>query len=165
MMEDDSQERVFEECKRNVKEQAYFMHKALEEFNLRAGLKHSANMLDALRTSELSPKNYYMIFMQVFDELQALEKHFREEYRRGRKLPHLYESVQHANNVLPRMYLLITVGSVYIASKDIPAKTILNDLSEMIKGVQHPIKGLFIRYYLLKMCKDKLPDIDSQYEG
>ena len=30
----------------------------------------------------------------------------------------LYELVQHAGNVLPRLYLLLTVGSVYIVSKE-----------------------------------------------
>lgn len=34
----------------------------------------------------------------------------------------LYELVQHAGNVLPRLYLLLTVGCVYIRSKEAPAK-------------------------------------------
>lgn len=163
-MEDDNQDKIFEDAKRAIKESAYFMRKALEEGNLREGLKNSANMVNELRTCDLSPKNYYVIFMEVFDELRTLEMYFREEYRRGRKLSELYESVQHASFVLTRIYLLITIGSVYIASKEVPAKAILNDLLEMLKGVQHPVKGLFVRYYLLKMCKDKLPDQDSQYE-
>ena len=35
----------------------------------------------------------------------------------------------------------------------------------MVKGVQHPIRGLFLRYYLNKVCKDKLPDKGNEYEG
>jgi vacuolar protein sorting-associated protein 35 len=35
----------------------------------------------------------------------------------------------------------------------------------MVKGVQQPVRGLFLRYYLLKMMKDKLPDKGSLYEG
>jgi len=35
----------------------------------------------------------------------------------------------------------------------------------MVKGVQHPIRGLFLRYYLNKICKDKLPDKGNEYEG
>ncbi len=35
----------------------------------------------------------------------------------------------------------------------------------MVKGVQQPVRGLFLRYYLLKMMKDKLPDKGSEYEG
>lgn len=35
----------------------------------------------------------------------------------------------------------------------------------MIKGVQHPMRGLFLRNYLTTVSKNKLPDIGSPYEG
>lgn len=62
-------------------------------------------------------------------------------------------------------YLLCTVGSVYIKSKDAPAKDVLKDLVEMCRGIQHPLRGLFLRSYLSQVSKDKLPDIGSEYEG
>mmetsp|Transcript_39192 Transcript_39192/g.44874 ORF Transcript_39192/g.44874 Transcript_39192/m.44874 type:complete len:233 (+) Transcript_39192:2-700(+) len=34
----------------------------------------------------------------------------------------------------------------------------------MVKGVQQPIRGLFLRFYLLKTMKDLLPDKGSEYE-
>jgi vacuolar protein sorting-associated protein 35 len=71
-------------------------------------------MLSELKTSLLTPKNYYILFMQIFDEMRVLESYFKEEYRRGRRMMDLYESVQHATNLIPRLYLLITVGSIYI---------------------------------------------------
>lgn len=101
----------------------------------------------------------------TFDELAYLENHFIDEQKKGRKMSDLYESVQHAGNIIPRLYLLITVGSAYIKTKEAPVKLILRDLLDMVKGVQQPIRGLFLRYYLLKMMKDKLPDSGSEYEG
>lgn len=62
-------------------------------------------------------------------------------------------------------YLLCTVGSVYIKSKEAPAKELLQDLVEMCHGVQHPIRGLFLRSYLAQISRDKLLDIGSDYEG
>jgi vacuolar protein sorting-associated protein 35 len=162
---EENQEKYLEEAKKVVREQAYFMKKALESANLRDALRYASTMLGELRTSLLSPKTYYILFMQIFDELRVLEAYFKEEYRRGRKMIDLYESVQHAHNIVPRLYLLITVGSVYIQTHDVPARQILSDLLEMIKGVQHPLRGLFLRYYFLKMCKDKLPDRGNEYEG
>lgn len=50
-------------------------------------------MLAELKTQLLSPKNYYILFMQIFDELRFLESHFKEEYRRGRRMQDLYEAV------------------------------------------------------------------------
>ena len=141
------------------------MVRALDGNNMREGLKHSSNMLCELRTSSLSPRSYYELYMKVFDELRHLETFFMEEYRKGRKMADLYEKVQHAGNIVPRLYLLITVGSVYIQTKEQPAKDILKDLIEMVKGVQQPMRGLFLRYYLNKCCKDKLPDIGNEYHG
>ncbi len=62
-------------------------------------------------------------------------------------------------------YLLVTVGSIYIRTKEAPAKDVLRDLVEMCRGVQHPTRGLFLRTYLSEMTKDKLPDVGSDYEG
>ena len=62
-------------------------------------------------------------------------------------------------------YLLITVGSIYIKTKEAPAKDVLRDLVEMCRGVQHPTRGLFLRNYLSEMTKDKLPDVGSEFEG
>jgi hypothetical protein len=54
---------------------------------------------------------------------------------------------------------------VYIKSKEAPAKDVLKDLVEMCRGIQHPLRGLFLRSYLSQISRDKLPDIGSEYEG
>jgi vacuolar protein sorting-associated protein 35 len=54
---------------------------------------------------------------------------------------------------------------VYIKSKEAPAKDVLKDLVEMCRGIQHPLRGLFLRSYLSQISRDKLHDIDSEYEG
>lgn len=74
-------------------------------------------------------------------------------------------SLTPAAHTVCHRYLLITVGSVYIASKMAPARDILKDMVEMVKGVQQPTRGLFLRYYLSQKTKDKLPDLHSEYEG
>ena len=60
--------------------------------------------------------------MTVFDELTYLENYFMQEQERGRKMSDLYESVQHAAHIVPRLYLLITVGSAYIKTKEATPK-------------------------------------------
>ena len=102
--------------------------------------------------------------MTVFDELIFMENHFLDEKKSGRKMSDLYESVQHAAHIIPRLYLLITVGSAYIKTKEAKATYVLKDLLDMVKGVQQPIRGLFLRFYLLKTMKDLLPDKGSEYE-
>lgn len=102
---------------------------------------------------------------QVFDHLLFLELFFESVAANGTPVRDLYEMVQHAGNVLTRLYLMITVGSVFIKSKELPARDVLNDLLEMVKGVQHPTRGLFLRYYLLQKCEDKLPETGSEFAG
>ncbi|KAJ9703780.1 hypothetical protein PVL29_005175 [Vitis rotundifolia] len=148
-----------------LQQNAFYMHRALDSNNLRDALKYSAQMLSELRTSRLSPHKYYELYMRAFDELRKLEMFFKEEARRGCSIIDLYELVQHAGNILPRLYLLCTVGSVYIKSKEAPAKDVLKDLVEMCRGIQHPVRGLFLRSYLSQVSRDKLPDIGSEYEG
>ena len=38
-------------------------------------------------------------------------------------------------------------------TKEAAVKLILSDLLDMVKGVQQPTRGLFLRYYLLKMMR------------
>lgn len=163
--ESNDQDRLLDEATAVVKEQAFYMKRAMDSDQLRDALKHASNLICELRTSHLTPKNYYELYMQVFQEMQHLSNFFNDRSRHGRKMMDLYESVQHAGNILPRMYLLSTVGASYIKSKEAPAKEILKDMSELTKGVQHPIRGLFLRYYLSQMVKDKLPDSGTDYEA
>jgi vacuolar protein sorting-associated protein 35 len=78
------------------------------------GLKCASTMLGELRTGLLSPKSYYELYMAVTDELRFLELHLLDEFKKGHKVTDLYELVQYAGNIVPRLYLLITVGLVYI---------------------------------------------------
>ena len=162
-MEED-QEKYLDDALKIVKSQVFQMNKTIENNQLRLCLKETSIMLSELKTSLLTPRNYYQLYAMIFDQMQYLEQYFKEEYRRGRKIKDLYESVQQASSIIPRLYLLICVGSVYLESHEIPSMEIILDLLQMIKGVQNPLRGLFCRYFLLKMIKDKLPDTANEFE-
>jgi len=70
----------------------------------------------------------------------------------------LFELVQYAGNIVSRLYLLITVGTVYIKTDENSRKDILRDLGEMCRGVQHPPRGHFLRNNLLKCARNVLAD-------
>ena len=76
----------------------------------------------------------------------------------------LYDTVQQCENIIPRLFLLICVASAYIETGQTNATDIIFDLFNLIKGVQNPLRGLFCRYFFLKMIKDRLPDIGNEYE-
>ena len=152
-----------EKSLKTVKEQAFHINSAIEKNNLRHCLKEAYTMLCELRTNELSPKNYYGLYMSVVDVMLTLKNYMLEEVSRGRRLIDLYDDVQQAQNVIPRLYLMITAGSIYIERVPRSTRVIIYDMLGLVKAVQNPIKGLFLRNYLLKMLKDKLPDKDNVY--
>ena len=55
---------------------------------------------------------------------------------------------------------MIIVGTLLIENNDADANEVLDDLIEACNGVQHPIRGLFVRYFFLKILKDYIVDID-----
>jgi len=154
----DEQEKLLDEALGIVKVQAFQMKRCLDKAKLMDGLKHASTMLSELRTSLLSPKSYYELYMATCDELRHLELFLLDEFQKGRKVSDLYELVQYAGNIVPRLYLLITVGTVYIKTNEYSRKDILRDLVEMCRGVQHPLRGLFLRNYLLQCTRNVLPD-------
>ncbi|KAJ1677796.1 retromer complex subunit Vps35, partial [Spiromyces aspiralis] len=171
-----------------------------DESGVLDAIKHCSAMLGELRTSALTPKNYYELYLAVFDALQFLIGSLRDAHISGKHhLADLYELVQYAGNVVPRLYLMVTVGSALLGltvakraraeqrngdgadsnaatatskadredgdddGDDVPVQEIMMDMLEMSRGVQHPTRGLFLRYYLDQMTKGSLAyaDVDD----
>jgi vacuolar protein sorting-associated protein 35 len=189
----EDQQKVLNEALKIVKYEAYNMRKSLENDKLMDALKHCSDMLSELRTSFLTPKNYYELYMAIFDEMRHLTRYLYDSHmNKKHHLSDLYELVQYAGSIIPRLYLMITVGSVFMkVSKELlpdnpeptttegesstgqqnqesvahdkfvedipPVKELMKDMLEMTRGVQHPTRGLFLRYYLSVMTRDYMP--------
>ncbi|KAL4969740.1 vacuolar protein sorting-associated protein 35 [Aspergillus stella-maris] len=153
----EDQSRLLEEALGVVRQQSGMMRKCLETpGKLMDALKCGSTLVSELRTPSLGPKQYYELYMAVFDALRHLSVYLKENHPVNH-LADLYELVQYAGNIVPRLYLMITVGTVYMSVEDAPVKEIMKDMMEMSRGVQHPIRGLFLRYYLSGQARDYLP--------
>ncbi|PSS20059.1 hypothetical protein M430DRAFT_101214 [Amorphotheca resinae ATCC 22711] len=153
----EDQARLLEDALTVVRQQTHLMRKCLETpGKLMDALKCSSTLVSELRTSSLGPKQYYELYMAVFDALRHLSAYLKDSHPVNH-LADLYELVQYAGNIIPRLYLMITVGTVYMSIEDAPVKEIMKDMMEMSRGVQHPIRGLFLRYYLSGQARDNLP--------
>jgi vacuolar protein sorting-associated protein 35 len=146
-----------------IKSEIYQMRKCLESKNkFMDSLKHASNFLNELRTSSLNPKQYYELYILVYDGLNYLSNYLKDHKGLNNNyLIDLYELVQYAGNIIPRLYLMITIGSVYMSLENAPINEILNDMLEMCKGVQNPIRGLFLRYYLIQETKNYLINFEN----
>ncbi|MCO5565984.1 hypothetical protein L7F22_019659 [Adiantum nelumboides] len=155
---EDSQQKILNEALNVVKVQQVQMKRCLDSELLMDALKSASTMLSELRTSSLSPKNYYKLYMAAFDALRHLSIYLYDAHTTGKHhLADLYELVQYCGNIVPRLYLMITVGAVYMSIPDAPIKEIMKDVMEMGRGVQHPTRGLFLRHYLSGATRDYLP--------
>jgi vacuolar protein sorting-associated protein 35 len=78
-----------------VKVQTVQLRRCLEQDQIMEALKAASSMLAELRTSSLSPKQYYELYMSVFDSLRYLSNYLYEAHTDGRHhLADLYELVQ-----------------------------------------------------------------------
>ncbi|GAA5849350.1 hypothetical protein JCM3766R1_005324 [Sporobolomyces carnicolor] len=150
--------KLLSEALATVHTQLVQLKRCLDSDQIMDALKAASTMLAELRTSSLSPKQYYELYMAVFDALRHLSSYLYDAHVQGKHhLADLYELVQYAGNIVPRLYLMITVGTVYMSIPGAPVQEIMKDMMEMTRGVQHPTRGLFLRHYLSGMTRDHLP--------
>lgn len=64
---DDEQDKYLDEAVAVVKQASNQLLRAIDAANLDEVIKHATTMLSELKTSLLSPKNYYELYMQIFD--------------------------------------------------------------------------------------------------
>ena len=219
------QDAILKSCITNIKHQSNLMQNDLNENKLLPALKHCSNLLNELRVNQLTPKQYYEMYMMVFDSLEILSEYLISSYNARLKrrirgdtgsdakanndgnernnsggnsssssnsssnsatsndngqflgkgkskanhssttasvatsafLADLYEIVQYSGNIIPRLYMMIVIGTTYMSTGGAPSKDLMKDMVEMCHGVQHPIRGLFLRYYLSQRTKNLLP--------
>eukprot|EP00439_Symbiodinium_sp_Y106_P085523 s633_g28.t2 len=139
-------------------EHRFYLRKAVQHGDFYSAVRHSLCMANELRSCRLSPTSYYKLYSMVFLELQHLGAYLRETARHGFSLEEVFEIVQYEGNCLPRLYMLVTVGVVRMLAPDSDESPdeILRDMESMVGAVQHPVRGLFLRYFLLQVVKDKL---------
>ena len=157
------QEKAVDIAIKNVQCQAYQIYLTIEKNNLRFCLKKTKLMLNELRTDLLDAKSYFQLYTTIFTEMKKVENFMKLEIGRGRRPEEIYESVQQCEFVIPRLYLSIIAASVYIEKCPSKCKEILEELLEQVKCSQNPLRGIFTRYFLLQIIKDKLPDNDNIY--
>jgi vacuolar protein sorting-associated protein 35 len=89
---------------------------------------------------------------------QQQQLHYLPQPQLSYTMKELYDCVQYCPNVLSRLYLQICAASALIRSGEVGTRWVLKDMIEAVKCVQNPVRGLFLRHYLLQAFRDKLPD-------
>ena len=151
------QTRILTDATRKVQEHAYYMKQAMDRDDLPTVLDRASHMVGELgehRNMQLNPKNYYELHMRALDDMPNLEEYFMAI----EPVSFVFETTQYCPKVLPRLYMQICAASALIRSQEMTDSTVLDELVEEVKCVQNPVRGLFLRHYLLQALRDKVPD-------
>lgn len=139
---------------------------------------NSANFNSSINVP-IDPKGYYECYMAVFGHLNRLHLALCDLFNAAKvcdiedaadQYLDLYQLVQFVPSLLPRLYLMITVGCSYakcwVGCKRFDvAHGFLEDLLDMCRGCQHPLKGLFVRYFLQQLSGEAIMGSDSSNDG
>ncbi|OBA25756.1 Vps35-domain-containing protein, partial [Hanseniaspora valbyensis NRRL Y-1626] len=77
-------------------------------------------LLLELKRDNLSPKEYYELYIEVYDCLTILLNYLKSNHLKLFHLTDIYELVQYSNNLVPRLYLMITCGVAMLHIDDFP---------------------------------------------
>ena len=158
------QENNLNEISKVVEYQTELIKKSLKEKNFSKCLLDTAGLLSLLKINILTPENYYLLFKDISDIIQdTIEYYIREKSSKGIKIKYIYESVQQSQFLIPRLYLMILSGAIYLELYPLNYREILYDLKNMVKCVQNPLRAFWLRYFLFKNIKDKLPIKNGDY--
>ena len=155
---DEDEEMALDTALKNVKKQNNNISLEIERNNLRFCLKKAFDLLCELRTNLLAPKSYHTLYTQVEIALEEVYKYMMVEISRGREPWDIYDSVQQCRYVIPRLYLLILSGAIYIENSPELSKELSDELLDQVKEAQAPLRAIFARYFLAKIMKDKFPN-------
>eukprot|EP00792_Barthelona_sp_PAP020_P014221 TRINITY_DN990_c0_g1_i1.p1 TRINITY_DN990_c0_g1~~TRINITY_DN990_c0_g1_i1.p1 ORF type:complete len:789 (-),score=124.73 TRINITY_DN990_c0_g1_i1:26-2368(-) len=157
----ENQKKLCDASLQAIDESAGQMMMAIEANDFKETIRFAIQMTNELRNSLLQPIHYGTLFVSVLDHLQVLSRYLEEEIQDGMSIEMIYQYVQYTGNIVPRLYLLFTVGALRLTYSTVSKKEVLKDMSTLVRGVQHPTHGLFLRYYLVLMTRACLPDATS----
>ena len=124
----------------------------------------TASLISLLKIDYLTPSNYYLLYTDTSDLLQeTIEYYIRDNVSKGIKIKYIYESIQQCQYVIPRIYLMIICGSIHLELYPIKFREIIFDLLNAVKCIQNPLRGFWIRYFLVKNLKNILPIKIGEY--
>ena len=159
-MDNKFQNQLMNSINQKIKQHSELLKISIEKNITRQVLKFTSEILSQLKSDLLSPQLYHQLFTLIFDHILQVQSYFRNEIKKGRNSLDLYDSVQQCVSALPRAYLMIIIGSLILENDSVDKKEILEDLLEACNTIKHPIRGLFLRYFLLKILNNYFNEID-----
>lgn len=171
------QARLLDDCVRRVEEQAYLCRQAMDHDDLGVALDHAAHMLSELGpgshqsggvggpgrhrgddgggaygSARLTPRSYYALQTRVAEEMPALEEYLDEVTERRPEVD-LKALMAFAPRVVPRLYLSMSADGAALRASRRARTDVMREAMDAVKSVQSPLRGLFLRDWLLRATR------------
>ena len=160
-MEKQDEKKTYEKIFNHIKMNSLKLRNCIDRNDMRQVLKFSVDIISTLKTGFKSTTLYTQLFSNVIEELSPLKLYFQEDINRGRRVKEFFEAVQQCITVLPRLYLMIIVGNIYLENFPEEKKSIFDEILKMMNGAQSPLRGFMVRYYFLKTFEKNFKNSDD----
>ena len=160
-MENQEEKKSYENLFNKMKMISLKLRNSIDRNDIRQVLKFSVEMLSLLKTDFKSISLYTQLFSNIIEEISQIKIYFQEEINRGRRVKEFFEAVQQCVTVLPRLYLMIIVGYIYVEQFPDEKKSIFDEILKMLNSLQSPVRGFMVRYYFLKIFEKNFNSMDD----
>ena len=160
---DNEQDILIEEYAKIIDHSTNLIISAFNLNQLNVAFEAAAKLVSVLCTSLLTPKNYYTVYVAVTSSLSIISNNIKDDQRFSNEMvAQLYEIAQYHSICMQRLYLMLTVAPELCSRQIVRTADLLDDLSDMTRAAQDPIRALFLRHYFLNLFEDKLPDSTTE---
>ena len=157
--DDDNQKKLVASSIEIIEAHGFLMNRNVDLVKLDEAIDHAAQLIGPLRTSELTPENYYTIYHVATTSLFAFSTGIADRAKiENRQIAEMYEVCQYKMECLTRLYLMIVIGKELAVRGVVRITDMLEDLMDMTRGAQDPIRALFLRHFFVSIFKQDLPD-------
>lgn len=150
----ENEESAFDISLQNIRARSYLLAREIEKESLISSLRECVGLLSELDTNQFTVDEYMTLYTMVFDEMHFIKKFIKDQSHKENKLEDLYTIVQQVTTLVPRLYLMITIGNLALEENYSLAKKVIADILKFMLCCKSPVKGLLVRYYFTKTLKD-----------
>lgn len=161
--DDANQKKLVASYIETIEAHGFLMNRNVDLVKMEEAVDHAAQLIGPLRTSELTPENYYSIYHVATTSLFAFANGIADRSKiDNRQIAEMYEICQYKMECLTRLYLMIVIGKELAVRGVVRITDMLEDLMQMTRGAQDPIRALFLRHFFVSIFKQALPDSTPQ---
>mmetsp|Transcript_3470 Transcript_3470/g.10506 ORF Transcript_3470/g.10506 Transcript_3470/m.10506 type:complete len:755 (-) Transcript_3470:1413-3677(-) len=137
---------------------------AIRSRSIAKAVVSAADVAGELRTNavtSLPARLYNDVFAAVGEELRVLESWIMRE-KRSEGAAAAFRRAQYSSQIVPRLYVAAATAGALCKLDPSCAREICGVLMDLFSGVQHPVRGLFLRSFMTQQLRRLSDELGAQ---